>query len=353
MCRIVIALILSIAHVASGQECAKEPPALCSADECRHCYCLGPRNTLANAPVNPLTCDGDWVIEVAGLYWNAQQDGMEYAINNHVANPVGVAPSAIQQLNNLIDAEYLTPEFDWDWGFKAGIGYNTTCDGWGIGILWTWYKGKAHDIVEGEPDDNQTLMPIWSAFAPGFGLNLYTDEIESNWNLSLNLVDLELGRDFWVSKYLSLRPLVGLRLAKIDQAFDLQHKGGSWRGLQGTPFDATSNLVELKNDFRGVGIRSGLDTTWNFGCGWAIYGNLAASILYGKFSIRHDETNRKVEAPFPKTRIIETSESFRASRAFLDLGLGLQWSSMFCDCKYGFTAALGWEQHLCFHQNQI
>ena len=58
-------------------------------------------------------------------------------------------------------------------------------------------------------------------------------------------------------------------------------------------------------------------------------------------------------SPFSKTKILETEGSFRASRAILDLGLGIQWAAMFCDCKYGLAAMLGWEQHVFFHQNQL
>ena len=37
----------------------------------------------------------------------------------------------------------------------------------------------------------------------------------------------------------------------------------------------------------------------------------------------------------------------------LDLDLGVQWFSLFCDCKYGLKIQLGWEQHLFFNQNQL
>ncbi|NGX59178.1 MAG: hypothetical protein KR126chlam3_00325 [Chlamydiae bacterium] len=37
----------------------------------------------------------------------------------------------------------------------------------------------------------------------------------------------------------------------------------------------------------------------------------------------------------------------------LTLLLGSKCASLFCDCQYGFTVQLGWEQHLFFHQNQL
>ncbi|MDN3507282.1 MAG: Lpg1974 family pore-forming outer membrane protein [Simkaniaceae bacterium] len=338
--------------------CAPEAPATCYADDCKHCYCLGPENYGVNAPVCPKTCNGDLMITVEGFYWNSHQDGMEYAIDNRVTNPINAnnppTTADIQTLNNLIDAEYETPNFKWDWGFKAGIGYCTTCDGWDIGVLWTWYRGKANDHIEAEADDNHTLLPLWSAFAPAQGSVLYATDIETNWKLQLNLIDIELGRNFWTSKYLAIRPFVGIRIAYIDQSFEIQHKGGSWSERTSTAAQpAFNNEVDIDNDFKGVGLRAGLNSTWNLGCGWAIYGDLAASIVYGRFSIDHEEENRLATSPHDKTKVTEFDYSFRASRAILDLGLGLQWSTMFCDCQYGLTVALGWEHHLFFDQNQM
>ncbi|NGX27726.1 MAG: hypothetical protein K940chlam6_01664, partial [Chlamydiae bacterium] len=301
--------ILGVANIASaarGQDnCEPAPPANCYADDCRHCYCLGPENIIANAPVRPHTCDGDWVISVAGFYWNAHQDGMEYAIDDHVKNP-GLSPgaSSIQQLNNIIDADYETPNFKWDFGFKMGLGYNTTCDGWDFGVLWTWYRGRANDHIEAEADDNHTFIALWSAFAPAQGSVLYATDIETHWKLQLNLVDLELGREYWTSKYLSFRPFVGLRVAFIEQDFEIQHKGGSWsRRSTSINQDPFNNEVDLDNDFKGVGVRAGFDTVWNFGCGWGLYGNFATSIVYGRFNLDHDEENRRAISPYDKTKI--------------------------------------------------
>ena len=167
-------------------------------------------------------------------------------------------------------------------------------------------------------------------------------------------MDIELGREYWTSKYLSFRPFVGLRIAFIKQDFELQHKGGSWSKIAAsTDQDPFNSEVDLDNDFKGVGVRSGFDTVWNFGCGWGLYGNFAASIVYGRFSVDHDEEIRQAISPYDKTKVLETKESFHASRAMLDLALGIQWASLFCDCQYGFTIQFGWEHHIFFHQNQM
>jgi len=337
----------------NGDNCPPSAPAACYSEDCGCTYCYGPENTAGNPAVRPRTCNGDFVIEIAGFYWNAHQDGMEYAIENHVQAPTFIRDEF--ELNNLINAEYQTPGFGWDFGFKAGVGYNSACDGWDFGITWTWYKGKANDQVEAEFSDNQSLLPLWSAFMPRMGSPISAYEIETHWSLQLNLIDLELGREFWTSKYVTLHPHVGLRFASLKQNYELQHKGGSWQPYDETAGDyvALNDQVDLDNNFKGVGIRAGLDSVWNLSCGWGIFGNFAASIVYGKFSIDHDEVLRQAESPFSKTKILETKDHFRASRAMLDLELGVQWSTLVCGCQYGLTVQLGWENHMFFNQNQL
>jgi len=246
----------------NGDNCPPSTPAACYIEDCGCTYCYGPENTAGNPAVRPRTCDGDFVIEIAGFYWNAHQDGMEYAIENQVPTPPidPIDPNSLQLLNNLINAEYKTPDFGWDFGFKAGIGYNSACDGWDFGITWTWYQGKANDQVEVERSDNQSLLPLWSAFFPNQAAPLYAIDIETHWKLELNLIDLELGREFWTSKYVTLRPHLGLRLASLKQNYEIQHKGGSWQENTFTVSPALNNQVDLDNNFKGVGIRAGLDS---------------------------------------------------------------------------------------------
>lgn len=346
--------------------CDAANPATCYPGECRPCFCLGPDNYQGNAPVNPRTCNGDLSITAAIFYWKAQQDGMEYAIKTNVPAPnftvydgSSAALQQYQELNNIIDGDYKTPNYSKDVGFKFGVGYASPCDGWDISLLWTSFQNKAKDLIQGEPDDNQTLLTLWSSFSPVIGLMDFAREIRTSWNVRLNLLDLELGRKYWISPVVTLRPHIGLRYSEINQDFEIGHTGGSWGFFDGNESDADANQpalngeVDIDNDFHGIGVRGGIDSVWNFGCGWGIYGNLAASIIYGRFDLDHNENNRLAESPFSKIKVLETEESFKASRAILDLALGIQWAALICDCTYGITVSLGWEQHLFFHQNQM
>jgi len=327
--------------------CPPEPPAKCNLDTCQRCHCLGPETFAVNAPVRPLTCNGDLFINISGFYWKANEDGLEYAIENDNS------AALIMGENNhiLVNSDFKSPNFDWEFGFKAGFGYNSPCDGWDIGLYWTRYDGRASSHIEAEDLDSQSILPIWSnLYAPTFGgISIFATDSKTDWKLQLNLIDIELGRESWNSRYLTLRPHVGIRLGYIDQDYDIIYSGGSWSDSN---ILATGN-VKLENDFKGVGLRGGLDSIWNLGCGWALYADFALSLMNGRFKIDHEESLRGTESPFNKDKLLETSNSFHSTKMIADFAFGLQWSSLICDCKYGLLVALGYEQHLFFDQNQL
>jgi hypothetical protein len=309
-------------------------------------HCLGPTQYGVNAPVNPVTCGGDVVITVAGLYWNARQAGLEYAINTEVINENEERPY-------LIDAEYKNPQFEWDFGFKLGLGYNTPCDGWDVGVIWTHFDGKAFSKNEAEQGDNQTLLTLWSGDKINIGdpgNALFAFDIETHWDARLDLIDIALGRKYWNSHRVALRPAIGIRVAFLNQKFEIDHIGG----VHTAPGDNSENdEVRLKNAFKGAGIRAGLDGEWNVGYGFSFYGNFAASLINGRFAVDHDEVSRQSVAPFSKQTLLETENHFRATRMVTDFGLGVQYSTLLCNCDYGLTVALGWEQHLFLDMNQF
>lgn len=312
------------------------------ADNCDCIYCIGPSNDGVNAPVYPLTCNGDLEITASGLYWKAHQDGLEYAIETHSGTARDVRA-------NLIDAHFKNPHFDWNWGFQLGLGYNTSCDGWNINGLWTRYHGKASSQDKADEDDNTSLLVIWSdLFSLPANPNiqpLAATNIRTEWQLRLNLFDVEFGRKFWNSQKVSLRPHVGIRIGYLNQDFDLFLQGSSWGNVSGE--------VQFENDYKGAGIRAGLDTDWHFGCGWFVYGNLAFAQLYGKFNIDQNERTRQIEAPFSKAPVLEAKNAFRAGNLQFDFAIGLAYSALLCDCDYALAVFLGYEQHLFLNQNQL
>ena len=340
---------------AAQDQCAQDPGVACNQDECIRCYCLGPENVIANAPTGPMTCNGDWGFYVAALYWYAHQDGMEFAIDTAVSIPV-VNPDQndLGALQNLIDSKYIAPEGSGNYGFKLGAQYISNCDGWDVSAIWTRFSTESFKHVKAAPGDNHVFIALWSAFASQHRNTDFARDIKSLWSVRLDLVDLELGREFWVSHLLSFRPFIGLRYGSLNQKLHLKHRGGSWSPRSnGNPQDPLNNQVTIHNNYLGFGIHSGFDGVFHLCSGWSIFSNLGASILCGRFKVDHDEQNTLAVSPYSKSPVLATEDHLRASRAILDSALGVEWSALFCNCKYGVNARLGFEQHLFLHQNQM
>ncbi len=341
-----------------------------------HCDRIGPCGPEMGMGVNPSArpftddaccCDaGEFSITVAGFYWQATEDGLEYAVNDSVITPTlgaAGAPTNTAAIANIIDASFRSPEFKWKPGFKIGAGYNTTHDGWDLELTYTHFNGRASSSDDNESDLSQTLLPLWSDFAPIStgdtvpGTILFATQGNTSWRLDLNLVDLELGREFWTSKMLSIRPHIGLRYAMIHQRYKLEYLGGSWDGGV-TPF---TDEVTMKNQFDGGGVRGGLDTNWMFGCcdpcsgNWGFFGNVAFSLIYGKFRVEQEEETQSslTTTGFATTPVLETDDNFRSIRGIVDLAVGLQWNTLYRDGTYGLNLAIAWEFHHFFNQNQF
>lgn len=317
-------------------------------------FCCFAQDFIVNPPYAPQTCNGDLTFLAGAIYWNTHEDGLEYAILNSVAIPViNPDPEEIDEINNLIDDDFIKPKSKWEFGFRFGINYTFACDGWDVDLVWTHFSPFSSNQIEADPSEGHTLVALWSAFAPAQGEVNFARRIQSNWKIKLDLIDFELGRAFWVSKRLSSRPFIGFRYILIRQNLDLEYSGGSWSPRLDPPQDPLIGLVDLKNDFRGGGLRSGLETIWNVDCGWGIYGLIALSLIYGRFDLYHCEENRLAIVPYSKMKVLDSRNHFRVSRPILDWNLGIQWSRMFCNCQYIFLGRFGWEQHLFFHQNQL
>ena len=229
-----------------------------------------------------------------------------------------------------------TVDFDWDWGFRVGAGYNAPRDGWDFDLYWTHIRNTAHDTQHAHED--RQLYQVWSVannLFPGI-----INEAKAHWHVNLEQVDLELGRQFFVGQYLTIRPFAGLRSAWIFQKYNTELEGPDLLNV------AFEQEAKLRNKFWGFGFVAGLDSDWRLGKGFSIYADADMSILMGYFDIDQKATLNEVT-------IWSQDKSFRTGRAILDLGLGLQWATLFCGDRLGLTFKAGYEYHLYFNQNQF
>jgi hypothetical protein len=246
--------------------------------------------------------------------------------------------------SQLLHASVRHAPFAWDWGFRLGLSYNIPHDHWEASLKWIHYwPGKEKASVGAS--NGGTTGTLVTTQARGEGAPVTVNHSRASSRLRLDLLDAQIGRHFFVSRFLSVKPTVGLRAAQIDQHFGVGYKGGATLG-------ATQKWgAHFKNDFWGVGLIGGLDTRWSAGGGWSLYGNAALSLLYGVFSKRVEQESEAIGGT-SSTSAIEASSKFRSTKAITDLALGARWERLFEGGRYGLIAQLGWEHHLFFSQTQ-
>lgn len=281
-----------------------------------------------------LFVSGDW------LYWQANETGLSYAIDNE----------DFDILNDTIMGSGKTaqPKFDWHSGLRLGIGYNLPHDEWDAQFIWTWYEGLGENRVQSKTD-SPTILPTF------VHPNVYNAQsiaaclsADANLFMHLNLLDLELGKQFRLSKSLSLKPYLGIRNAWLNQNYNIQYEN---------LFDKTAELIldeystSIKNNFWGIGILGGLGSDWNLKWGLSLFGDFAFSLLYGFFDTSYTESY--ITPTGAGNLVVSDSNSFKAGRAIADLQLGLRWISNCLKDRLTVVLQAGWEHHMYFSQNQI
>lgn len=243
--------------------------------------------------------------------------------------------------------------FDWDFGFRIGAKYNLEYDQWDTQIYWTWFRTKAHQ--------SKHLFP---QFLPVGGGVLVTEEIHPEffaadlsadfaqnasiqWTILFNMIDWELGRNYWISKNLSLRPFIGIKGGWIDQSIHVQYDNL----IVGSALTGNSAREHVKNNFWGIGPVGGLNTQWqlrNFGAHFpSLFGDFSAATMWGTWvcnDVYNVSTGQKI--------IVNTRNSRLGALMFRGF-MGVGWDVAFNKSRSRFASRLGYEMQLWVNQFRV
>ncbi len=284
---------------------------------------------MINPPGRPQIRDGADLFIVGDLLcWNAHENGLQLAVENDGSNA------------NLSNADVKSVHGKWNVGFRVGIGYNTPHDGWDLRLNWLRFTDNGRKNTSTDPGD--FLFPTRVHPENLDEYSTTASKMKSRWHLNLNQLDLDLGRQFFVSKWLTLRPHFGLRTDWIRQKLNTDYI--NFNGVP-TPNDINT---KLKNRWWALGLEGGLDTQWGLGCGWSFFGNLTAAILYGFHHIGYDTEQSPAGIDF-----VSLTDRYRVSHPTLDLEMGVRWDNMFSSDRFHLGLQIGWEHHIYFSQNQF
>jgi hypothetical protein len=292
-----------------------------------------------------LACPSDFYIYGEFLYFQAEEDGLEYGISYSPCEPLDINAQIPFPVTNGEIQGFSNGSHSWHWnpGFRIGLGFYLNHDAWMLEGAWTNVNVTNH--VTTSLNGAGVLIPLWMMDNPLRGGGEPVGS--ARWKADFNTVDFHLAKPSHVSRYLVVSPHFGIRFAYIDQSYSAQYSG-DWNGIDGAEYNAS-------NDFWGIGTRAGFDTEWNLGCNAGLYGNIAASILYGKFDISQTWIGGVDNVPFTNINNMsnDLEEELYTDVTNFDIQVGVFWGAFFCDMRYHVMARLGWEMQYWWDQNRM
>ena len=287
-------------------------------------------------PAGPRVAHGaDVFITADFIWWKATQDGLAYAIGGVVSpsNITQFPSSGVPSKGRVTD-----PDFGWDPGFKVGLGLNIDHDGWDIYAQYTWLHSSASSSTKQVGITNSIVAATETT--PVLG------DVRRNasWDLHFNLIDLELGRNFYLSQYLTMRPHFGLRGTWQEQDFKAKISGSYFQFGQDNvtgPYN-----VHVDHDTWGLGVRGGLNLAWHMSKCWSIFGKVAWSAMWTHYDVDRKDKLTLLDNPETNYQLISTELDTYRVKYVGELELGLRWETWFYDDNYHFLIQAGWEEQV-------
>lgn len=254
----------------------------------------------------------DGIVTADFIYFHAAQTGLDYAVNNFEGT-----------LDPTPQGSIYYPNFEFDAGFRIGLGLDLAHDGWDIISNYTYLHTGTHttsntfETVETATYDNTVDQNQLSAAT-------------SAWRLKLDVIDLDLGRNYFISQYLALRPFFGAKAAWNRQKFN----------TTGLVAEDTYGNYQDQNAF-SIGLRTGMNTSWQFTRNWNIYGNVAFAALSSTVKNQFRSTETVGTAPSEFLANIKYSQNI--IQPVVELAMGFGYDCYFNDDNYHFGITAGWE----------
>lgn len=285
------------------------------------------KKQLEEGPTKPASPDvkgDDWQIGLDILYWMARVEGTEFAYTNDR-----------NTINLPILGETIDVDLKWKWGLRAFVSRFFDYDGWDFNLNFTYFTPRGSNSTA--VGNSNTRIPLKGANITATGVN----QAKSQFALDFYNLDGELGRNYFISGRLTLRPFIGIRTTWMNQKQITHYSGGPTLGMH-------TDIITDSNKFWGMGPRFGLNTDWILWNNFRFIGNVAGAVLYGYFNVKYLEehtvnVNDKVNLRFQKHRFAPTMQG----------QLGLGWQSYINQKKQYVTLGLFYEVQYWWSQNQM
>jgi hypothetical protein len=284
-------------------------------------------------PVGPFVKKGaDVFITTEFLWWKGIQEGLSYAISGALVQP-GSSLTASGKIHKV--------HYSWNPGFRVGIGFYPGHDGWDLYARYTWYHSHTTDRTSDEGGNIAPVGFFWDSLS-----NITIEGItraKSTWDLHYNTVDLELGRNFFLSRFLKTRLFAGLRGTWNHQDWKTYFLSNQVTFGKGNALPG-SMTVNQKQETWGIGIRMGINGTWTFYRGWSIVSDASFAGIWTDYNNHRKDTIAQTGMGSATTVNIKSDPNSNLFNLELMLGLRGEW--WLYNDAYHLSLQAGWENQI-------
>jgi hypothetical protein len=238
-------------------------------------------------------------------------------------------------------------------GFKAGIGLDVKHDGWDIYFEYTYLHTSAH----AKGTNAQSSIDYAPEVIFDKSSTLVGSE-DSTWRLHFNALTWELGRNYFISPKLLLRPSIGLLGSWQKQnTTTIQTSLNDAQGDPANPkvFDqVTSGSYSSYNpsSFWAFGPRMGLNTSWQFNRNWSFFGDMFLSSVWGRTTSSKKDitsqiavgTTNKITTTLNQITVEDSHTHFYQVYWITQFVIGARWEYWFAEDAYRLRVQAGWDQ---------
>lgn len=282
------------------------------------------------------------------LYWQCGEKNLDYAIKN-------MEPQAQSKL------KVHSPHFKWEPGFRFLVGYHLPYDHWNLDGSYTIYYQNHKSSVKQEFTPSESnygigIIPVWTS--PGAFLeNTFArwENASAKWKIHAHLFDLMMRHDLCCGYALSFQPAIGLKMAILQQRYDVAYFPGNILYL---PNDDTETLesshIAMNNRSLNIGPSIACASRWSLSSGWNLFSSLSCSLLASHFRVGRNETDLSLN-PTLLSGLYHFSDQYWTYRPQAGFLVGVQWDDCFCqkNSTVHFGLSASYEAQYFFKQNML
>lgn len=287
-------------------------------------------------------------IEASFLYYYAGEGGLDLANSAGLLTqePGGDVVIGTGNSVGVRQSSKYEPDF--------AVGLGVQLQEWSSHLRYTWIR-QTTSVGKSAPEaDPRSLTGVWvlnnwfQQTTPA-GQGLFATSLFSSWHLAMDLADVMVGRDFFQSKRLIIKPFGGVRAAWIRQALRIgvDVPEGVFSELTTAPIYSYNSSQSW-----GLGPRGGWESTVLLGKGFSCKASAALALLFTQYTkVYHEE---QVASALSSPSLLRTTmRDVCTMRPELDMGLGFGFASFLAQERFYLDIGVNYEFLLFWNQNMM